>query len=105
MHNRAGPGQTYPGLDDQSRHHVGIILRQVAIVSVICLPFALASADPLKEYLMLLRVAFGFSALVVTVTATLTRARLSPTSLCIWDHGAALLLLKLGYSLALARLT
>jgi hypothetical protein len=104
MRNRAGAGQTFPGLDVQSRRHVGIILRQVALVAVICLPMALASEDPLKNYLLLLRVTFGFSALVMTLTATMARARLSPTSLCVWDHGAALLLLKLGCSLALAGL-
>jgi len=104
MRNRARPDLTSPWLDAQSRRHVGIILRQVALVAVICLPMAMATEDPLKEYLVLMRVAFGFSALVVTMMATLTRTRLSPTSLCAWDHGAALLLLKLGCSLALDRL-
>ena len=104
MQNRADPDQTSHRLDDQSRQHVTIILRQLALVSIMCLPMALISADPLRAYLMLLRLAFGFSALAVTVTATLSRARLSPSSLCIWDHGAVLLLLKLGCSLALARL-
>ncbi len=80
------------------------MLRQVALVTVICVPSALASVDPLKEYLVLLRVVFGFSALVVTVIATMTRSRLSPISLCVWDHAAVLLLLKAGCSLVLAGL-
>ena len=70
-------------------------------MAFLCLPRAMASEHPLKEYLLLLRMAFGFSAMVVTITAKLSGARLPPTSLCVWDHGAALLLLNLGCSLVL----
>ncbi len=97
MDNRA----TSPGLDDRSRRHLSIILRQVVLVGVICLVTALWAQDPLREYLLLMRQVFGFSALVLTSMATLTRARLSSTSLGIWDHSAALLLMKLSCSLAL----
>ena len=43
-------------------------------MAFLCLPMAMASEHPLKEYLLLLRMAFGFSAMVVTITAKLHEA-------------------------------
>jgi hypothetical protein len=80
--------------------HAGLLLRHVVLVAAICLPIAMAGEDGLQEYLRLMRAVFGFSALVVTAMATFSQARLSPTSLCIWDHATALLLLKLACALA-----
>ena len=101
MSHHAGNGRARTGLDEQSRRHLGIIVRQTLLLAAICLPLALAADHPLTEYLRLLRVAFGFSSAAVVVVATLSRAPLSRFNLCIWDHGAALLLLKLGCALAL----
>ena len=39
---------------------------------------------------------FGLSALVVLVAALVKRRPISPSSLCVWDHAFALLLLMLG---------
>jgi hypothetical protein len=46
-------------------------------------------------FLFLMRAMFGFSGLVALSAAALTRRTVSPTSLCIWDHVAAMLLLTL----------
>ena len=101
MSHHAGNGRANTGLDEQSRRHLGIIVRQTLLLAAMCLPLALMADHPLMEFLVLLRVAFGFSSAAVAFVATFSRAPLSPTSLCIWDHGAALLLLKLGCELAL----
>jgi hypothetical protein len=101
MRNRARPDTPLPGLDDRSRRQIGLLARQVVLVAVICLPVTLDGGSPLRDYLSLLRAVFGFSALAVTGAAMLTRAPLSDTSLCIWDHGMALLLLKFVCALSL----
>jgi hypothetical protein len=101
MLNQAGNRWEAAGLDEQSRRHLGLIVRQTLLMAAICLPFALVNDDPLTEYLLLLRITFGFSSFAIFITAALSRAPLSRTSLCIWDHGAALLLLKFGCALAL----
>jgi uncharacterized membrane protein SirB2 len=49
----------------------------------------------------MIRTMFGLSALIVLGVAVFTRRPVSPTSLCIWDHLPAMMLLVLACSIAL----
>jgi hypothetical protein len=101
MPRRADNGRPRAGLNGESRRHVRLIVRQTLLLSAMCLPMALVADHPLVGYLQLLRLAFGFSSAIATVAAVLTRTRLTPDSLCMWDHIAALILFKYGCALAL----
>jgi hypothetical protein len=89
------------GLDERSRVHLRVFSRQVAFVVLFSAPTLLIDQHRPILFLSLMRTMFGFSAAFVFGGALLTRRPVSPTSLCIWDHGAAMLLLMFVCSLGL----
>lgn len=90
-----------PYLDKTSRSYVRAFAGQVAVLTLVGMPALLLDRHRPMLFLAELRAMFGLSALVSIGLAVLSRQRLSPGSLCIWDHVAALFLLKCGCSVTL----
>jgi hypothetical protein len=88
-------------LDERSRVHLRLLGRQVAFVALFSGPALIIDQHRPLLFLSLMRAMFGLSALVVLGIAFLTRRPMPPTSLCIWDHAAVMLLLTLACSAAL----
>lgn len=88
-------------LDHRSRIHLRLFSGQVAFVILFSAPTLLIDQHRPILFLSLIHVMFGLSALVVLVAALVKRRPISPSSLCVWDHAFALLLLMLGCSAVL----
>jgi hypothetical protein len=88
-------------LDERSRVHLRLLGRQVAFVAFFSAPTLIIDQHRPLLFLSLMRTMFGLSALVVVGVAFLARRPMPPTSLCIWDCVAAMLLLTLACSAAL----
>jgi hypothetical protein len=88
-------------VDERSRLRLRVFAAQVAFLSLIGVPALLVDNHAPTLFLLELRTMFTLSASVLLVFGILSRQRLSPGSLCIWDHIAGFLLLKTGCSVAL----
>lgn len=88
-------------LDAKSRRHVQTFACQVAFLALIGAPVLLIDRHAPTLYLLQLRTMLGLSALVILAVGVFSRQPMSHTSFCIWDHFLALVLLKLGCSVAL----
>lgn len=91
-------------LDERSRVHLRVLGRQVAFIVLFSAATLLIDQHRPILFLSLMRTMFGFSALVVLGVAFFTRRPVSPTSLCIWDHALAMVLLALLCTVALKML-
>jgi hypothetical protein len=87
--------------DSRSQNHLRIFAGQVAFVLLISAPALWKDRNVPALFLLELQTMFGLSALVVLAFGVLSRQRLQPGSLCIWDHLAGLLLLKAACGIAL----
>jgi len=88
-------------LDAQSRGHLQAFAGQVGFLALIGLPVLLIDSHAPMLYLVQLRTMFDITGFVMLVIGVSERKQFSPTSLCIWDHCLAFILLKCGCSLAL----
>ncbi len=88
-------------LDERSRVHLRLFARQVAFVVLFSAPMLLIDQHRPVVFLSLMRTMFGLAALIVLGAAFLTNRPVSPTSLCIWDHALAMLLLTVICSIVL----
>jgi hypothetical protein len=88
-------------LDAQSRGQLRIFAGQVGFLAMIGLPVLLIDSDAPTLYLMQLRTMFGFTGFVMLAIGVFTRRPMSRTTLGVWDHCLAFILLKSGCSLAL----
>lgn len=91
-------------LDDQSRWHVRTFTSQVVFLSLIALPVLLIDQHAPTLYLQQLQKMFGIAALVLLALGVVLRQALSRSSLCVWDHFLAFVLLKAGCSIAVEML-
>jgi hypothetical protein len=87
--------------DKHSRLHLHLFIRQVAFVVLCSLPALLIDRHRPALFLLMMRGMFGFSALGAFGAAVFMRRPVSSTSLCIWDHAAAMLLITVAFSLAI----
>lgn len=92
-------------LDELSRLHLSLFQRQVAFLLLFSTPALLVDQHRPVLFLCMLQKTFAFSAFIVSGLALLSGRALSTTSLCLWDHVAALLLLSLLCSIALRLLS
>jgi hypothetical protein len=88
-------------LDQGSRIHLRLFGRQVAFLLLFGSPALFVDEHRPRLFLSMIRTMFGLSALIVLGVAVFTRRPLSPTSLCLWDHLPAMMLLVLARSIAL----
>lgn len=91
-------------LDAQSRWHLRTFMGQVAFLALIGVPVLLVDRHAPALYLMQLRAMFSLSAIVLLVLGVISRQALSQSSLRVWDHFLAFVMLKAGCSLALRML-
>jgi hypothetical protein len=89
-------------LDAQSRWHLRVLGRQVVFLTLIGLPTLVVDRHPPVLYFLELQRMFGLLALVLLALGVATRQPLARSSLCVWDHVAACVLLTSGCSLALS---
>ncbi|OJV31673.1 MAG: hypothetical protein BGO24_05745 [Sphingomonas sp. 67-36] len=90
--------------DSRSRIHLRAFCGQVGLILLLCAPtFALDHRPPFL-FLFFVHLFFAASALVLVGVALVTRQPVSRTSLCMWDHVFAMLLLMLISSAALRML-
>jgi hypothetical protein len=87
--------------DERSRLRLRVFAAQVAFLTLIGAPALMVDQHAPTLFLLELRTMFTLSALVLLVFGVLSRQRLPPACLCIWDHMAAFLLLRAGCSVAL----
>jgi hypothetical protein len=90
--------------NEHSRMHVRLFVRQAAFVVLFSVPASFLDQHKPALFFLVMREMFGFSALGALGGAVLLRRPVSTTSLCIWDHAAAMLLITLVLSVVL-RLT
>jgi uncharacterized membrane protein len=88
-------------LDERSRVHLRLFGCQVAFIVLFSAATLVVDQHRPILFLSLMHAMFGVSALVVLGAGFVTRRPISPTSLCIWDHAFAMLLLMLLCSVAL----
>jgi hypothetical protein len=81
--------------DHMSRVHLRVFSRQVAFLSIFSSPAILFDDQRPHLFLSMIRTMFALSALIVFGVAFLARQPLNPTSLCLWDHVPAMLLLAI----------
>ena len=74
---------------------------QVTFLALIGAPALLFDSHRPMLFVLELQAMFGISALISLFFGVLSRQRISPTSLGVWDQFAALMLLKAGCSVAL----
>lgn len=90
--------------DECSRKHLRLFGGQVAFIVLFSSPtLAIDQHRPIL-FLSLIHLMFGFSALLVFGAALWKRNPIPPASLCVWDHGVAMLLLMLISSIVLRAL-
>lgn len=88
-------------LDARSRWHMRVFGGQVVFLALTGAPVLLVDRHAPALYLLELRAMFGISALVLLLFGLLSRQAPMRTSLGMWDHALAFLLLREGCSLAL----
>ena len=98
MRHESGPGRWVRVLrdpDERSRKHLRLFSGQVGFVVLFSSPTLLIDQHRPILFLTLIHLMFGFSALLVLGAALLKRSSIPSASLCIWDHGFAMLILML----------
>lgn len=102
-----GPGRWLRVLrdpDERSRRHLRLFGGQIGFIVLFSSPtLAIDHHRPIL-FLSLIHLMFGFSALLVFGAALWKRDPIPPASLCVWDHGFAMLLLMLISSVVLRAL-
>jgi hypothetical protein len=81
--------------DQRSRKHLRLFGSHVAFVVLFSTPTLIIDQHRPILFLSLIHLMFGFSALLVFGAALFIQRPIPPASLCIWDHGFAMLLLML----------
>ena len=90
--------------DERSRRHLRLFGGQIGFIVLFSSPtLAIDHHRPIL-FLSLIHLMFGFSALLVFSAALWKRDPIPPASLCIWDHGFAMLFLMLISSVVLGAL-
>ncbi len=81
--------------DERSRTQLRLLKRQVAFIILFSSPTLIIDQHRPLLFLSLIHLMFGFTALMVFGAALFKRQPIPPASLCIWDHGLAMLVLML----------
>jgi hypothetical protein len=87
--------------NEHSRIYLRLFGRQAVFVVLFNVPALFLDQNKPALFFLVMREMFGFSALGALGGAVLLRRPVSTTSLCIWDHAAAMLLITLGLSVAI----
>jgi hypothetical protein len=98
MQHASGPGRWVRVLrdpDERSRKHLRIFGGQVGFLVLFSSPTLVIDQHRPILFLTLIHLLFGFSALLVFAAALFKRTPIPSASLCIWDHGLAMLVLML----------
>jgi hypothetical protein len=104
MRHEYGPGRWLSVLrdpDERSRKHLRLFGGQVGFIVLFSSPtLAIDQHTPLL-FVSLIHLMFGFSAALLFGAALWKRDQIPSASLCVWDHGVAMLLLMLISSVVL----
>ena len=88
-------------LEPRLRRHVRVFLGQVAFLTLLDSPTLLVDRHPPLLFLMLLRIMFALTALVLLIAGLFANWRRPEMVFDLWDHCLAFFLLALGCSIAL----
>lgn len=89
------------GVDARSRLHLRAFCGQVAFIVLLCTPTLFIDQHRPLLFLWFTHILFAATALILVGVAVVTRQSVSHTSLCMWDHVYAMLILMLISSIAL----